>query len=253
MDLKIKGKVALITGATKGIGLKLAETLAREGCNLGICARSQAAVDDAVKHLSALGVEVYGEVVDVTDDKAYGAWIDNCANKLGGIDILVPMVSAGNTPQEPAGWQASFDADVMGPWRGVQKALPYLEKSDSASIIFFSTTAAFEAFAGPVPYGAMKAALLNYAGNLAIELAPKGIRVNTVSPGPVFVEGGAWDNIKQNMPEIYESTVAAIPLGRMGSGEEVANQVALLASPLSGYTSGANIVIDGAFTRRLQF
>ncbi|MFV0275869.1 MAG: SDR family NAD(P)-dependent oxidoreductase [Parahaliea sp.] len=253
MDLQIKGKVALITGATKGIGLKLAETLAREGCNLGICARSQAAVDAAVAKLSALGVKVYGEVVDVTDAKAYAAWIDNCADKLGGIDILVPMVSAGATAPDPEGWRTSFEADVMGPWRGVQQALPHLEKSRSASIIFFSTTAAFEAFAGPVAYGAMKAALLNYAGNLAIELAPKGIRVNTVSPGPVFVEGGAWDDIKQNMPEIYESTVAAIPLGRMGSGEEVANQVALLASPLSGYTSGANIVIDGAFTRRLQF
>lgn len=253
MDLQLKGKVAIITGATKGIGLKLAETLAREGCNLGICARRQEAVDSAVKHLSALGVEVYGDVVDVTDGGAYGAWIDNCAAKLGGIDILVPMVSAGNTPPEEEGWQTSFEADMMGPWRGVQKALPYLEKSSSASVIFFSSTAAFEAFAGPVPYGAMKAALLNYAGNLAIELAPKGIRVNTVSPGPVFVEGGAWDDIKQNMPEIYEGTVAAIPLGRMGSGEEVANQVALLASPASGYTSGANIVIDGAFTKRMQF
>ncbi|GAB3287367.1 SDR family NAD(P)-dependent oxidoreductase [Parahaliea aestuarii] len=253
MDLKIKGKVALISGATKGIGMKVAETLAAEGCKLGICARSEDAVNNAVKHLAALGAEVYGEVADVTDAEAYGAWIDNCASKLGGIDILIPMVSAGNTPSEEAGWQTSFEADVLGPWRAVQRAVPYLEKSDSASIIFFSTTAAFEAFAGPVPYGAMKAALLNYAGNLAIELAPRGIRVNTVSPGPVFVEGGAWDDIKQNMTEIYDSTVAAIPLGRMGSGEEIASQVALLASPLAGYTCGANIVIDGAFTRRLQF
>ncbi len=253
MDLQLDGKVALITGATKGIGRKLAQTLAREGCKLGICARNKTAIDDVVAELSAFGVDVFGDVVDVTDADAYGNWIDNCASELGGIDILIPMVSAGNMPSDEDGWRTNFEADMMGPWRAVQRALPHLEKSESGSIIFISTTAAFEAFAGPVPYGAMKAALLNYAGNLAFELAPKGIRVNTVSPGPVFVEGGAWDDIKQNMPEIYESTVAAIPIGRMGSGEEVANQVALLASPASGYTNGANIVIDGGFTKRIQF
>jgi 3-oxoacyl-[acyl-carrier protein] reductase len=84
-------------------------------------------------------------------------------------------------------------------------------------------------------------------------MAPKGIRVNSVSPGPVFIDGGAWDNIKQAMPEIYEGTVAAIPMGRMGSASEVADAVAFLASPRSGFTTGTNMVLDGGFTKRLQF
>lgn len=253
MDLKLKGKVALITGATKGIGRVIAITLANEGCKLGVCARNQEAVDRVVAELKGLGAEVYGEVVDVTNTESYGQWIDNCAANLGGIDVFIPMVSAGAIPATEENWYTNFEADIMAPWRGVQKALPHLEKSDSGSVIFFSSTAAVEAFAGPVPYSALKAGLQNYSSNLALELAPKGIRVNCVCPGPVFVEGGAWDDIKKNMTEMYDGTVAQIPLGRMGSGEEIAAQVALLASPLAGYTTGANIVMDGGFTKRVQF
>ncbi len=104
-----------------------------------------------------------------------------------------------------------------------------------------------------MPYSAIKAALLNYAGNLAQDLAPLGIRVNAVSHGPVFIDGGAWDQIKQAMPEIYEGTVANIPMGRMGSAQEIADTVTFLASPRSGFTTGTNVVLDGGFTKRLQF
>ena len=142
---------------------------------------------------------------------------------------------------------------MLASWKAVNAVKPYLEKSSCGSIVSIGSTAAVEAFAGAVPYGAMKAALLNYFGNLAQELAPLNIRVNTVSPGPIFIDGGAWDQIKQVMPEIYESTVAAITKGRMGSAEEVCVQVALLLSPLSAYTTGTNVVIDGGFTKRIQF
>ena len=102
-------------------------------------------------------------------------------------------------------------------------------------------------------YNALKAALLQYSGALSQDLAPKGIRVNAVSPGPIFVEGGSWDNIKQNMTAFYEATVADIPLGRMGSAEEVAAQVVLLASPRAAFTTGTNVVIDGGITKRIQY
>lgn len=253
MDLQLQGKVALITGSTKGIGREIAQTLAREGCNLGICARKKEEVDAAVEQLSSLGVKVFGDVVDVADAASLEGWIHNCAAKLGGVDIFVANASAGGADTSEQGWRMNFEVDMLSTWRSVQIVMPYLEKSAAASILLLSSTAALEVFAGAVPFGAMKAAMLNYAGNLANELAAKGIRVNAVSPGPIFIKEGAWDQINQAMPEIYDSTVAAIPLGRMGTAAEVAAQVALLVSPISGYTTGANVVIDGGFTKRLQF
>jgi len=253
MDLQLKNKSVLITGSSKGIGFALAKTLAAEGCNVGICARNADEVSAAVAAIQAMGVKAHGEVVDVTDSASLESWVGNCADALGGVDGFVANVSAGGADAEESGWRSNFEADVLASWKAVNAAKPYLEKSDSGSIVSIGSTASLEAFAGAVPYGAMKAALLNYFGNLAQDLAPMGIRVNTVSPGPIFIDGGAWDQIKTAMPEIYESTVAMIPAGRMGSAEEVCVQVALLLSPLSGYTSGTNVVIDGGFTKRIQF
>jgi 3-oxoacyl-[acyl-carrier protein] reductase len=253
MDLQLQGKVALITGSTKGIGRAIAATLADEGCHLGICARNLKEVEAAARELRAKGVKVVGEVVDITNASSYENWVKRCATELGGVDIFVPNVSAGGADVGEEGWRANFEADMLGTWRGVQAVLPYLQQSKAAAIVMISSTAAFEGFVGASPYGAMKAALLNYSGNLALELAAKGIRVNAVSPGPIFIEGGAWDQIKQAMPEFYGATLAKIPCGRMGSAAEVAAQVALLASPRAGFTTGTNVVIDGGFTQRLQF
>lgn len=203
--------------------------------------------------IQAMGVKAHGKVVDVTDSFSLEAWIAGCAEALGGVDGFVANVSAGGADAEESGWRSNFEADVLASWKAVNAVKPYLEKSACGAIVSIGSTASLEAFAGAVPYGAMKAALLNYFGNLAQELAPMGIRVNTVSPGPIYIDGGAWDQIKQSMPKIYESTVAMIPTGRMGSAEEVCVQVALLLSPVSAYTTGTNVVIDGGFTKRIQF
>ena len=252
MDLGLSGKKAIVTGSTRGIGRAIANLLADEGADLAICSRNQEEVDASIAELSAKGVKVTGAVVDVADKESYQAWIASAGEELGGIDIFVPNVSAGGGNMSEEGWQACFNVDLMGTTRGVEAAMPFLEKSDAASIVIISSTAGVETFMGPQPYNAIKGALVIHGKQLSQALAPAGIRVNCVSPGPIFIEGGAWEYIKENMSELYESTLAAIPQGRMGSAEEIANTVAFLASPASSLITGVNLVADGGFTKRVQ-
>ncbi|MBK79821.1 MAG: 3-ketoacyl-ACP reductase [Gammaproteobacteria bacterium] len=252
MDLKLKGNRALVTGGTKGIGRAIADALADEGCDVAICSRTDADVQTAVEALQAKGVNAFGQAVDVGDGEALKAWVAAAADALGGVDCLVSNVSGGNAPGEE-GWRANFEHDVLGTVRLVEAALPLLESSENASIAMISSTAALEKFIGANAYNAMKGAMIQYSGALAQDLGPKGIRVNSICPGPIFIEGGAWDNIKQHMRAFFDQTEADIPLGRLGRAEEVAAQVALLASPLGSFTTGANLVIDGGFTKRIQY
>ena len=252
MDLGLAGKKALITGATRGIGRAIANLLAAEGVDLAICSRNKAEVDSAVSELSAKGVKVTGAVVDVADKAAYQGWIASAAEELGGLDIFVPNVSAGGGDMSEQGWLNNFNVDLMGTTRGVEAALPFLQKSSSASVVIISSTAGVETFMGPQPYNAIKGALVIHAKQLSQALAPAGVRVNCVSPGPVFIEGGAWDYIKANMTELYDSTLSQIPQGHMGSAEEVANAVVFLASPAASLITGVNLVADGGFTKRVQ-
>jgi len=252
MDLKLNGQTALVTGGTKGIGRAIAEALSDEGCNIALCARTAPDVDVAVEAIAAKGVKVTGQTLDVGDADAFKSWVAAAAGELGGLDIFVSNVSGGNAPGEK-GWRAAFEYDVMGAVRGVEAALPFLKESANGNIVMISSTAALEKFINAGAYNAMKGAVIQYSGALAQDLGGDGIRVNTVSPGPIFIDGGAWDNIKQNMTPFYESILAQIPLGRMGTAAEVAAQVALLASPLAAFTTGTNVVIDGGLTKRIQF
>jgi 3-oxoacyl-[acyl-carrier protein] reductase len=252
MDLKLKGHNALITGATKGIGRAIAESFADEGANVAICARNQDDIDAAVAALKAKGVNAFGKSVDIGNGDDLKSWIEASAEALGGIDTIVSNVSGGNAPGED-GWRANFEFDVLGTVRCVEAAMPHLEKSSNASICMISTTAALEKFIAAGAYNAMKGALLQYSGALSQDVAPKGIRVNSISPGPIMIEGGAWDRIKQGMTPFYEATLAEIPMGRMGSAQEVADQVVFLSSPRAGFTTGTNVVIDGGITKRIQY
>lgn len=252
MDLGLSGKKAVITGSTRGIGRAIANLLAAEGAELAICSRNQEEVDQAIKELSAAGAKVHGAAVDVADKEAYQGWITQMGEALGGIDIFVPNVSAGGGNMSEEGWLNNFNVDLMGTTRGVEAAMPFLEKSSAGSIVVISSTAGVETFMGPQPYNAIKGALVIHAKQLSQALAPAGIRVNCVSPGPVFIEGGAWDYIKENMADLYDATLAQIPQGRFGSAEEIANAVAFLASPAASLITGVNLVADGGFTKRVQ-
>ena len=252
MDLGLKGLKAILAGASKGIGLATAEVLASEGCSVAICARGQKGVDEALASLREK-TKAIGESVNVSDAGAYAGWIKRAAEELGGCDIFVSFVSAGGGPASEQTWKAVFENDLMGTFRGIQAALPFLEKSKAGSIVAISTTAALEEFLGPQAYNAMKAAVINYAHAMSQALASKGVRVNTVSPGPIYIEGGAWNMVKDHMAPIYERTLKSIPLGRMGNAAEVARTIAFVASPTCPFMTGTNIVIDGGLTKRVQY
>ena len=252
MDLDLKGKKALITGGSRGIGRAIAEMFADEGVDLALCARNEESLNDASAKLQAKGVKVFSKSVDASDGDALRDFVAESAGELGGIDILVWNPSSGPGADE-AGWKRSFETDLMGGVRSVEAALPALEASAAASVLFIGTTAAVESFMGATSYGPIKAALISHMSNLSQDLAGKGIRVNMVSPGPVFIEGGSWDMIKKAAPKMYEKTLRGCPQGRMGTAEEVAYAAAFLSSPRASLITGVNLVTDGGVTKRVNF
>ena len=249
MDLGLKGKSALVTGGSKGMGLAIAELFATEGANVAICARNADEVGNVVERLSAKGVKSWGRAVDVADPDALKGWIDGAAAEFGGVDTIVCNVSALAVGDTAETWEKSFRTDMMHTVNSVASAVPYLEKSKSASIVIVSSVSGFEVDFAAGSYGAFKAALIHYAKGLSNQLIARGIRVNAVSPGNTYFEGGIWQNIERGMPDLYKTAMSLSPTGRMGTPQEVAAGVVFLASPVATRISGTNLIIDGALTK----
>jgi 3-oxoacyl-[acyl-carrier protein] reductase len=254
MDTGLTGAKALVTGASRGIGRAIARTLAAEGCSLALCARGEEALAKAAAELRADGATVFAEPVDVTDQAALAGFVERSADELGGLDLLVSNVSAGNV-KGPESWEASLRGDLL-PFAGlVEAALPHLERSDRASVVVIGTTNASDTArpAGANSYSAIKAAVVQHASALAHALAPKGIRVNTVSPGPIEFPGGAWETIRTGRPEVYEEVLGKLPIGRYGTPEDVAAAVTFLLGRTGSFCVGVNLVVDGGLLTRVQY
>jgi len=252
MDLQLAGRRALVTGGTRGIGRAVVQTLLAEGASVAFCARDTTEVEATTTALGAGGVVIEGSVLDVADADGVRNWVAASAERLGGIDVVVSNVSALAIPDTEDNWAASFNVDLMAAVHLVTAALPHLQASGVGSIVTVASVSAREIDFAAGPYGTFKAALVHWTQGLAFQLAGKGVRANSVSPGNTFFEGGVWDTIKSDLPALYAEALAMNPTGRMGTPQEMARAIVFLASPASSFTSGTNLVVDGALTRGVQ-
>ena len=244
MDLKLKGKNAIITGGSKGIGRCTALQLAEEGANIAICARGQDALDATRADIEGAGVKAYAASCDVGDAEALRGFLNDARDALGGVDVLINNTSGFGLTDDEAGWKISVDVDLMASVRATQQVIPWMESAGGGSIVHISSISGLEPGAPPA-YSAVKAALVCHAKTMAQELAPKNIRMNCVAPGSIFIEDGFWDVVKQNNRAMYDGIVATIPFGRMGTPEEVADAIVFVASPRANWMSGVTVVVDG--------
>lgn len=252
LDLHLKNLNVLITGGSRGIGRACAEILLVEGANVSICGRGAKDVAQTVSALSSGGGQIIGASCDVSDGTALSNWVAQSAKELGGIDIVIANASALVNGTEEADWSRAFETDLMQAIRLTNAATPFLEASDHAALTFISSVSAREVDGTSSAYGAMKLALQKYAKDLAVTVAPNGIRSNIVAPGTTYFEGGVWQQIETHMPVMFKEALAANPMGRMASAEEIARTVVFLSSPASSFTSGSVFTVDGALTKSVQ-
>lgn len=237
MDLQLNGLNAIVTGGTGGIGGEIVKTFASEGANVAFCSRTRKNVNAMLSALSSYNVRVSGRVIDVTDDAAMRRWFED----LGTIDIFVANVSA-ISPN----LNESIAVDIQATVNSIEAVIPYLHKSKHPALTYIGSLATGLTCYDSLGYGASKAAMTYYMHSLSRVMAAEGIRVNVVSPGTTLVTGGWWDKVHESAPEAFENTRKAIPMGRLGSGDEVARVVVFISSPAASFVAGANWFVDGA-------
>lgn len=257
MDLGLKDKVALITGASRGIGKYIAHGLAAEGCHVAICARGEETLRATETELRETGVEVLAMPLDITDPEAPQQFVDAAAGQLGRVDVLVNNV--GGNRRKPFAettdedWAAILDLNFNAHVRTSRAVIPHLREAGGGAILFISSIFGREA-GGPglSIYNTTKSALISVAKIMALELAEEGIRVNSVAPGSIRFPGGSWDRRVKEQPEKMKQFVADnLPIGRFGRAEEVADLVTYLASDRASLVTGACINVDGGQSKSL--
>lgn len=253
MDLGLKGKRAIVTGSTRGIGKAIAETLAKEGVDVAVCSRQQKSVDETIAEFSQYPGKVIGAAVDITDQQGFKQWVDSVAEELGGIDIFVANVTAGDTAERSNPWDAAVTTDILATVSCIDAALPMLKQSQAGAIVYISSMAGIIGTPQIPAYGAAKAGMTHYMKTLAMSLVKDGVRVNTVSPGDIITEGNVWDRVRTTMPDVFKSVLKRNPRGHLGTSEEIAQVVSFMASPMASLVNGAHLVVDGCSTTHVHF
>ena len=248
MDLGLQDKKVVILGGSRGIGRYVAEAFIEEGAHVAFCARGASGVERAASALAGQSHagRVFGQAVDLENGDATRAFIRSAEDALGGIDILIHNASGFGMANNEEDWRRSFEVDIMAGVRAVDEALAALKKSASGSIVFVGSMASKFHFGRPEsPYGAAKAAIRAYANELAQNYGRDGIRANVISPGAVWFPGGRWDARKKASPDFYAQVEKGIPLGRLGTGEELARIIVFTASPAGLWLNATHLAADG--------
>jgi 3-oxoacyl-[acyl-carrier protein] reductase len=246
MDLRLQGKTAVVTGASRGIGRAIALRLAEEGAGVAICARGEAALRRSETELRTKSVPVYAALCDVGNPEALDGFLEAAHANLGRVDILVNNPSGFAFADDQSAWNSTLQVDLMAAVHASSKVAPWMGAAGGGAIVHISSIAGMEAGGFPASYAAAKAALISHAKSLAVALAPQKIRVNTVAPGSIEFGGGVWEHVKHNNPDLYGAVLKTIPWGRMGTPEEVADVVAFLVSERASWITGVCIAVDGA-------
>ena len=252
MDLKLAGKAVVITGSSRGIGLATAKAFAAEGCRIMLSARSAEPLREAEMALRATGAEVAAHAADVSSPDDAARLIEATVAAYGGIDILVNNVGGGGggarvADSTDADWRGTVERNLIQTVRMMRLTLPHMKGRAGAAIVNIASISGWSpqlAMSGQ--YGAAKAALIFDTERWALEFVPYGIRVNTVSPGSILVEGNSWDRYRDANPEYYADYIRhGFPMGRLGTAEEVADVIVFTASPRAHWINGRNIPVDG--------
>jgi len=245
MDLRLTDKVALITGSSRGIGLAAAKAFAMEGCRLVLSARSAGQLADAEAGLRASGASVTSCVADVSQPDGAASLVQAAVTAFGGIDILVNNVGGGGGGARIADssdddWRSAIERNLIQSVRMMRLALPHMKGRSGACVINVASISGWSVqLAMSGQYGAAKAALIFDTERWALEFVPHGIRVNTVSPGSILVDGNGWDRYRNANPDYFDDYVRhGFPMGRLGTAEEVADVIAFVASPRAHCAAG---------------